>query len=111
MGTKLESTLTRYVCVWLTGGRFRLRLRSRRGCCVSGWGRATRGLPQGGDLSPFLWLIHFDPLADRMARLQEKWPLGARDCPTRTLEYADDVAFTSEHHDADVLVALAEQKA
>ena len=49
----------------------------------------TRGVPQGGILSPTLWNLAFDPLLDVLTS-----------CTDHTIAYADDVCFLLSYEDA-----------
>ena len=63
---KVDTYTCRYVNTWLRNRVFRLRLRTSRGNYMSAVKRITKGVPQGGVLSPFLWLLHFNPLVARV---------------------------------------------
>ena len=56
---KADGHILRYLRKWLTERRFILRLQSPPGVHFSTRRNITRGLPQGGILSPFLWMVHF----------------------------------------------------
>ena len=58
----------RYLATWLTRRRFSVRLATPQGRFYSSWRQLSRGLPQGGVLSPFLWLLHFNSLIARAER-------------------------------------------
>ena len=60
---QVDPFLCRYVALWLRCRLFCIRLRAPTGMHYSKWLPLSRGLPQGGVLSPFLWLLHIDPLA------------------------------------------------
>ena len=52
-------------------GRFRTRIMAPGGKYTSEARGMPRGLPQGGVLSPLLWILHFD----RFLRLMEEWDM------------------------------------
>ena len=66
---KTDPILVRYVARWLRGRIFCVRLRTAAGTYNSRWCPLTRGLPQGGFLSPFLWLLHVNPFHSHMEEL------------------------------------------
>ena len=76
---------------------------------MSAWKRITKGVPQGGVLSPFLWLLHFNPLVARVrdamwARLDDQ---GRAEFFMILLLYADDVVCALAHHHLVRLCELA----
>ena len=53
----------------------------------------SRGLPQGGVLSPLLWLVHVNPMREMVStRLAENGVLGI-DLGRAALLYADDMVI------------------
>ena len=52
-----DDYILRYVVIWLINRHFRARLRTATGLFHSCYRPITRGVPQGGVLSPLLWLI------------------------------------------------------
>ena len=62
----------RFVDNWIGSRRFRVRLLTPMGKTLSTPREITRGLPQGGILSPLLWVLHFS----RFGALFEEGPGG-----------------------------------
>ena len=91
--------IQRYLYTWLTGRRLMLRLQSPCGAFVSPHRFITRGLPQGGVLSPFLWLIHFADVGNQLKRrrAQRMDPRGKEPPQLCDLFYADDVVLAIAH--------------
>ena len=55
--------LQRFIGIWLTQRNFRMRLATPIGTVYSKRKGPTKGVPQGGVLSPLLWLLHIDRLS------------------------------------------------
>ena len=62
--------IVRFSAAWLRGRRFRTRLVTPLGKFVSGPRAISRGLRQGGVISPLMWLLHLN-------RLLEVWDASA----------------------------------
>ena len=91
----LDPYLVRFIEVWLRGRRFRVRLTAPTGRFVSTPRPILGGLPQGGVLSPLLWIAHINRLFD-LVREEKRAKRGAAELvggPEICLIYADDVAF------------------
>ena len=56
---------------------------------MSGVHEISRGLPQGGVLSPLLWLIYFNQVPERLKSKRQAW--GEEMEEAKDLIYADDV--------------------
>ena len=102
----VDPYLCRYMDVWLKRRVFRMRLMTSMGKYHSGWKRISKGVPQGGILSPFLWLLHINPFADQVkARLRRKWgdEVVRKLC---ILLYADDIMCAFAHENCGLLVEI-----
>ena len=99
----------RYIHTWLTKRRFALRLASPQGYKHSRRCDVTRGLPQGGVLSPLLWLFHFDNLETLLRARRNRWKGRIREVVTHILIYADDVTYLVAHEDPQVAALAAQQ--
>ena len=106
---KVDTYTCRYVNTWLRNRVFRLRLRTSGGNYMSVWKRITKGVSQGGVLSPFLWLLHFNPLVGRAhAAMRAGMSDRARaEFSMILLLYADDVVCAISHHHLVRLCELA----
>ena len=57
---------------WLTMRTVQGEMTSAKGAYFSDTYGITKGLPRGGDLSPLLQLIFFDPLASKLREARER---------------------------------------
>ena len=73
---------------WLGSRTFRVRLATSLGYSMSKSHPITKGLPQGGALSPILWIAFFDPLIAGIKAERELHPL--EEVEHTDLLYADD---------------------
>ena len=99
----VDPNLRRYIEVWLKQRIFRMRLTTSTGKYYSGWKNISKGAPQGGILSPFLWLLHINPFADRVkkALTRQRGERIARD--VRVLLYADDITCALDNASLEML--------
>ena len=58
--TGVDKHLLRFTAIWLTRRTFRVRLRTSAGTSYRKPRKISQGLPQGGVLSPLLWLLIFN---------------------------------------------------
>ena len=107
LNTGADCVLCRYVAKWLQCREFRVRLRSVKGAFLSPWRPLSKVLPQGGVLSPFLWLLHLNLIQERIdCHLREMGgPLPGLN--RMSLFYADDEVILLSHEDPHVLVRAA----
>ena len=68
-------------------------------------------MPQGGVLSPLLWLVHFDVLAPRLNVLRTNEPETFEGVSAIDLIYADDVASILYHKNSQRLLGAAKRNA
>ena len=102
----VDPYLCKYIDIWLKERIFRLRLTAQDGKYYSGWKPISKGVPQGGILSPFLWLLHINPFARRV-REAFKARVGEEAASNlRILLYADDIMRALAHTDMDGLTKL-----
>ena len=90
-GLGVDGCNSRFPSGWLPRREFSVRLSIPSGRFWSSWMRPSRELPQGGVLSPFFWLLHFNP---KVLRLR-----GARRFHTGRLEtvgYQDLLFYTDD---------------
>ena len=66
-----------------------------------------RGLPQGGVLSPLLWLVFFNELPARLAAYRKEFPEIFGDVLFKDLIYADDITSVFACQNAHKLVEVA----
>ena len=79
----------RVVHAWLRDRTFQVKMRTSMGVYYSNIYDIGRGLPQGGVLSPLLWLAFFNPVPDKLRRSREGTEGGT--AAYRDLIYADDI--------------------
>ena len=97
----------RYIAKWLAGRVFSARLRTPSSSHFRTWRRLSRGLPQGGVLSPFLWLLHFNPPAESLLSKRAERVGPTRDVDFRIYIYADDVTCALAHKNEPTLTRAA----
>ena len=101
----VDPHICRYIWTWLTKRLFSVRLSSPTGRHFSSLHPIGRGVPQGGILSPYLWLLHIDKLfrevESRRAQHTPRLPLS----PTQFLDslYADDILCAIASKDPEIL--------
>ena len=107
----VDTYICRFVHNWLGGRIFRLRLATPNGCFFSSWRRIAQGVPQGGILSPFLWLMHMDPFSSGVKRQLLLPADGLGEVRVCVLVYADDVICALAHENLRVIETAAEKAA
>ena len=74
---------------WLKDRTFQVKLTTPNGNCMSTIHPISKGLPQGGVLSPLLWLAFFNPLLTRLDELRKEDPIEGVEYVD--FVYADDI--------------------
>ena len=74
---------------WLRDRTFQVKLTTPNGNCMSTIHPISKGLPQGGVLSPLLWLAFFNPLLTRLDELRKEDPIEGVEYVD--FVYADDI--------------------
>ena len=81
----------RVVRIRLSEGSLQVKMISPAGVCLNGVYPISRGLPQGGVLSPVSWLMFFNRVLEGLKRLGGREPLvGVESCD---VAYADGVTM------------------
>ena len=96
-GPEWAATSVVFLLRWVTSRISQGRLTTPRGASYSGFRRISRGLPGGGAVSPFPWLVHFSPILAGLRSRRPADPLRpneATDCP---LLFAGDIACLISH--------------
>ena len=106
-----EPRLLRFTAKWLAGSRYSVKLRTSAGQFSSRSRPKSRGLPQGGVLSPLLWFLVVDKIRPRPEALREAEPEVFGEVERLDLIYADDIARLLPHPEAERLVAAATRNA
>ena len=107
MRLPMDPYMMRFVEKWLRTRRFSMRLRGPAGQHFSPYKPVTRGLPQGGVLSPFLWLLHFNSLHDDVRREVASWEEPMAGVRVMDCYFADDITIVLAHANSEVLVDAA----
>ena len=68
----IPDILCRFIGTWLTERSFTIKLSTPGGTVMGRPRRPTRGVPQGGVLSPLLWILHVNRVADETLRTLKK---------------------------------------
>ena len=96
--------LVKFIEARMRGRRSRARLMAPEGRFISRARGVTRGFPQGGVLSPLLWILHYDRLFDLMEARAGRGGDGTEveseaeyETVLLCLIYADDVVFAYVH--------------
>ena len=76
---------------WLRTRTFQVKLRAPNRTCFSGVHPVSKGLPQGGVLSPILWPIFFDIVTRELAK-RRVFP-GGKEVRHRNVIFAGDVTM------------------
>ena len=103
----VDVRLRKVIHEWLRGRTFQVRMRSDAGVFYSSVHTISRGLPQGGVLSPFLWLIFFNPVIDRMRELRMERGQPSGGTTYRDFVYADDITSIVTAGTREELIAAA----
>ena len=72
-GEGVGESIYRYLWAWITKRRLKVRFASPQGNQYSRYYEITRGLPQGGVLSPFSWIVFFDQLEAGLEKKRAEW--------------------------------------
>ena len=93
---------------WTTKRKFQVRITTAKGRYLSSKRPIARGLPQGGILSPMLWVLVFSTFSRQTeARLAANPFLQTNKVEWRFYVYADDIALTLTHSNPETLVQAA----
>ena len=98
--------ICRYMHNWLTRRIFSVRLQTPEGREHSSWRSIGRGLPQGGVLSPYLWLMHMNKILQRVGNERANCPEELEAVLAGDYIHADDILCALAHKDTQT-VALA----
>ena len=105
---RLEPKCAQFMMNWTQGRSFKVRLTTSRGQYHSKIRRVTRGLPQGGILSPAIWVLVFSEFSRITEQNLETDPyLRQNGVFWKFYIYADDIVFIVVHDDAEVIVKSA----
>ena len=100
--------IRRVIHGWLGGRTFQVQMRAHGETYLSGIRGITCGLPQGGVLSPLLWLLYFDGVVREIARCSDQQGTGAGEY--EDFVYADDITSLVNSHSYEDLAARAREK-
>ena len=98
----------RFIGGWLTRRVFRVRLMTPLGVAYSGYHDPTRGVPQGGNLSPLLWILYINRLtASAMSALRGMVPYPEGTWSVIVQTFADDVSAAVGHNCRKAAIHIA----
>ena len=101
---KLGPYLARFIEKWLRARRFPVQFGCSAGQHLSASKPKTQGLPEGGVLLPFLWLLHFNGLRDEVHREVASWDDESVEVRVLDRYFADDVTLVLAHPESETLV-------
>ena len=107
----VDPYIRRYLHGWLTGRMFTVRIQTSKGRFFSTWRPIRRGVPQGGVLSPFLWLLHIDGLFQKVEMAKQGYSPLLSNVIWCHLIYADDVLCALAHEHQEIVISAAHQSA
>ena len=103
--------ILRFMCGWLRKRKFRIRLNTAAGTFISKTRPISRGLPQGGKISPLLWLVLFDEVLPKIERKRAEEPEVFGEANFQDFIYADDITTVFAHKDAGEIPRIATRNA
>ena len=104
----IPAPVYRFIGAWLTGRTVSIKLRSPIGAVYGGNDIPTRGVPQGGVLSPLLWLLYVNTIVDGTLRqLHREAGLPPQSWGVIIQIFADDIsaAIGREHRQPSIELA------
>ena len=105
---EVPAPICRIVGTWLGGGRFKIKLRTPLGVVFSGEHMPTRGVPQGGVLSPLLWLLHVNRIIEETLRdLRKTIKMPPLSWEVIIQIFADDISAAIGHEHRPEAIQLA----
>ena len=107
----IDPFLYLYLSNWLPKRIFAVRLTVPRGRFFSPWRKIKRGVPQGGVLPPFLWLLHISALMEQVDATGNNVSALLDRVARCSLLYAGDVLSALAHMDAEVVTQAAGESA
>ena len=81
--------LRRVIHNWLRERTFQARMKTETGVHLPPIHTISRGFPQGGVISPLLWIIFFNPVLSKLRRMREE--MGEDHNNYKDLIYADEL--------------------
>ena len=96
----IPEILRRFIGNWLTGRSFRIKLGTTDGVAYSRPRTPSRGVPQGGVLSPLLWILHVNKvIAETQKTMEESIGLPKAEWRLIVQLFADDISAAVSHKD------------
>ena len=100
----IDEHCARFVEFWLKNRTFRVRIQTENGPVRSGPKTISRGLPQGGVLSPMLWNLFFNNVHHSLtSEFAQRDFVKQRKIHLYIDIYADDIAIVLIHPDPKIL--------
>ena len=105
----IDGYTRRLIHNWIRGSRFIVKHRTPRGTVMGYHTRVTSGLPQGGVLSPILWLMFFNEISRKLH--QRRIQRGEDVSAFRDYIFADDLTTVITAPTEDILQRRAAHNA
>ena len=103
----IPTELCRFIGIWLTHRTFKMRLGTPIGTVYSKFKDPTKGVPQGGVLSPLLWLLHINRITIQTRETMKKTaPLRTSGWSLLIQIFADDVSGAVTHEKREVVIQI-----
>ena len=105
---RVPTQITRLIGTWLTSRTFRVRLATPIGTVFSAHRNPSRGVPQGGVLSPLLWILRVNRIA-KYTRSQMKRAIQeeSSDWDLIVQIFAGDISAAISHEDRETVLEMA----
>ena len=108
----IPEVIKRFIAIWLTDRSFRIKMGTLEGVLYSEPREPSRGVPQGGVLSPLLWILHVNRVASRtQEKMEEAILLPKGEWRLMVQLFADDISAAVMHSDRRIVIVLAEELA
>ena len=102
----MEDHCADFINSWTRGRSFQVEINTNNGTYLSRLRNITRGLPQGGILSPMLWVLVFSEFSEIVEGALSRRPyFMEHGIYYKFCIYADDVAVIIAHAEADILTS------
>ena len=106
----IPDILCRFIGTWLTERTFTIKMSTPEGTVMGKQCRPTRGVPQGGVLSPLLWILHVNRVAEEtLKKLRKKTSLPNSEWRIIFQVFADDISAAVSHRTRRGVITLSKE--